>query len=149
MIYRLILQNQVDGLTTRRWTFKPPAIVGREPSSGVCIDHDSISRSHCQFLLNIEEALVVKDLESMNGTYVDDERVHQALLMPNQIIQIGALRLKVEFSTEDELAKSKSTQAVGSLYATQPMKTLRPAAPTSPNMTKPAPKSWWQRIFGE
>ncbi len=147
MIYRLILQNQVDGLNTKRWTFKPPATVGREPSSGVCIDHDSISRSHCQFMLNIEEALVVKDLDSMNGTYVDDERVHQAILMPNQIIQIGALRLKVEFSNEDELAKSKALPAQGSVYATQPMKTLRPAKPAP--RVQPVAKSWWQRIFGD
>ena len=148
MIYKLILQNQVDGLTARRWTFKPPATVGREPSSTVCIDHDSISRSHCQFMLNSEEALVVKDLDSMNGTYVDDERVHQAILMPNQIIQIGALRLTVEFSSEDELAKTKSTQAKGSVYATQPMKTLRPAS-APPVPSKPTAKSWWQRMFGD
>jgi pSer/pThr/pTyr-binding forkhead associated (FHA) protein len=147
MIYKLILQNQVDGLKTTHWTFKPPVTVGREPSSGVCIDHDSISRSHCQFMLNIEEALVIKDLESMNGTYVDDERVHQAVLMPGQFIQIGALRLKIEFSTEDEHAKLQSAKPQGSLYATQPMKTLRPPAAVVP--ASPVQKSWWQRIFGD
>lgn len=149
MIYKLILQNQVAGLTTKSWTFKPPATIGREPSSTVCIDHESISRSHCQFMFNPDEALVIKDLESTNGTYVDDERIHHTVLMPGQIIQIGALRLKVEFSTEDEHIRTRETRSAGSVYATQPMKTLRPPTPEVLVPMTATEKPWWRRIFGD
>ncbi len=149
MIYKLILQNQVAGLTTQSWTFKPPATIGREPSSTVCIDHESISRNHCQFMFNPDEALVVKDLESTNGTYVDDERVHHAVLMPGQIIQIGALRLKVEFSTEDEHSRTRESRSPGSVHATQPMKTMRPPAPAVLVPMTATEKPWWRRIFGD
>lgn len=149
MIYKLILQNQVDGLNTKSWTVKPPATIGRDPSASVCIDHESISRNHCQFSFNLEEALVVKDLESTNGTYVDDERIHQTVLMPGQIIQIGALRLKIDFSTEDEHAQTRDARPKGSVYATQPMKTMRPPAPVAPIPMTASEKPWWRRIFGD
>jgi pSer/pThr/pTyr-binding forkhead associated (FHA) protein len=141
MIYKLSLQNHVDGLATRSWTFQPPVIVGRDPESGVCIEHPSISRNHCQFSLNGEGALMVKDLNSMNGTYVDDNRVQQKLLMPKQVVQIGAIRLQVEVSTEDEHASAPRHASQGNVETTQPMKVFCLDPP-------PAEKSWWRRLFG-
>ena len=142
MVYQLILQNQVDGIHQKRWTFTPPAVVGREPGSALCLDHDSISRKHCQFSLNSDGALVVKDLESMNGTYVDDQRVQHATLMPGQLIQVGALRMKIEFSGDEDFGTAVATAgARGSSYATQPMQTFRP-------VPLPPEKSWWQKLLG-
>ncbi|NND99011.1 MAG: FHA domain-containing protein [Pirellulaceae bacterium] len=111
----------------------------------MCIDHSSISRSHCQFSLNGEGALVVKDLNSTNGIYVENERVKQKILVPNQIVQIGALRLKVEFSTEDEQVAAKPSVAAharGSADVTQKMQVYDLDPP------EPEKKPWWRRIFG-
>lgn len=143
MKYKLMLQNHVDGLNQTVWHVFPPAVVGREPESQVCVDHDSVSRKHCQFALNGEGALTVKDLESMNGTYVDDSRVHQAVLMPGQIVQIGALRLQVDISTDDEVAEMARTRKkpAGSVYSTQPMETFKP-------VPLPPEKPWWKKILG-
>jgi pSer/pThr/pTyr-binding forkhead associated (FHA) protein len=141
MYYKLILQNHVEGLDTSSWRFTPPAVVGREPNSQVCIEHDSISRKHCQFAFNGEGALTVKDLESMNGTYVDDNRVQHATLMPGQIVQIGTLRLKVEFSSEAEELDAPARKPRGSVYTTQPMETFRP-------VPLPPEKPWWRKLFG-
>ncbi len=142
MRYKLMLQNHVEGIQEQSWIVVPPAVVGRDPNSQVCVDHDSVSRKHCQFSLNGEGALVVKDLESMNGTYVDDAKVHQAVLMPGKIVQIGALRLLVEFSTEDEEAKQTAKKKpVGSVYTTQPMDTFKP-------VPLPPQKPWWRKILG-
>ena len=139
MFYKLVLQNHVDGLNGKQWTFRPPAVVGRDPVSDVCFEHDSISRKHCQFALNGEGALVVKDLDSMNGIYVNDRRVQTATLMPHQVFQIGSIIVQVEF-TEEEMPKPTPKPA-GNLYATQPMATYRPPAPP------PQQKSWWRRLL--
>ena len=141
MVYKLTLQNHVEGIDQQRWVFTPPAVAGREPASQLCLDHDSISRKHCQFALNAEGALVVKDLESMNGTYVDDSRVSQSTLMPGQLIQIGALRLRIDFSGDEDQTPPTGTKAKGSVYATQPMESFRPV-PLAPE------KSWWQKLLG-
>ena len=140
MHYKLVLENHVDGVSGGSWTFRPPAVLGREPGSGLCIDHESISRKHCQFTLSPDEALVVKDMDSMNGTYVDDRRVQQATLMPGQTLQIGALVLKVEF-TEDAVDVVTPPKTSGNVNTTQPMETFRP-------VPLPPEKPWWKKLFG-
>lgn len=143
MNYKLILQNHVEGIQAQAWTFQAPATVGRDPNCDVCIEHDSISRKHCQFSINVHEALVVKDLESMNGTYLDDRRVQNAVLMPGQIVQIGALLLQIEFSDDASAPppKAKSAPKKGNTYATQPLETFRP-------VPLPPEKPWWKKLFG-
>lgn len=99
---------------------------------------------------------MIKDLESMNGIYVDDRRVHHATLMPHQLVQIGALIMQIEFSDEGESRAVK--KPTGSTYATQPMKTLPSqglgvgasatsgSSPTTAS-SKPSDKPWWRRLF--
>ena len=152
MHYQLVLQNHVEGLKGKKWTFTAPCIVGRDPSCDLCFDHDSISRKHCQFSLNGEEALVIKDLESMNGIYVDDRRVQHATLMPHQLLQIGALIMQIEFL--DEEPRQPTARAAGSTYATQPMKTIGsqgglPASGSSSTTSsaRSSDKPWWKRLF--
>jgi len=143
MYYQLILQNHVDDLNKSNWTIKPPGVVGRDTSCQVCIEHPSISRQHCQFSLNGEGTLVVKDMDSMNGIYVDDVRVKHSALMPGQVLQIGALELHVEFTTEGDPMPKISAKPRGSVNATQPMTTLRP----EPVPIKSPEKPWWKRLF--
>ncbi|RMF41533.1 MAG: FHA domain-containing protein [Planctomycetota bacterium] len=144
MNYTLTLQNHVEGLHVRSWSFSPPVTVGREPTCDLCINHDSISRKHCQFFTNAEGALVVKDLDSLNGTYVDDRRIQQAVLMPGQVVQLGALQLRIDFSEEEDDQPKQTRPAArssGSMHATQPLETFRP-------VQIPQKKSWWQKLLG-
>ena len=143
MHYQLILQNQVDDLDKSSWTLTPPSVVGRDSICQICIEHASISRQHCQFSLNGEGTLVVKDLESMNGIYVDDTRVKHAALMPGQVVQVGALRLRVEFTTGGDPMPKAISKPKGNVIATQPMKTVRP----EPRPQMPLEKPWWRRLF--
>jgi pSer/pThr/pTyr-binding forkhead associated (FHA) protein len=132
MHYKLTLQNHVDGITSRTWAFTTPAVLGRDPTATICIDHDSISRKHCQFTTNIEEALVIRDLGSLNGTYVDDIRIQHETLMPGQVIQIGALRLQIAFSTEDEVQRKPTPKATGSVTETKAMPTMKAPVAAKP-----------------
>ena len=141
MYYKLVLKNEVDGLKGRVWSFRAPATLGREPGSEICINHYSISRQHCSFTLNGDEALVVKDLGSTNGIYVDDNKVDHRVLMPNQVLQVGALQLQVQFSSEDEVRSGQLQPLPGSLDKTRAMPVI--------NFDPPADeKSWWQKLFG-
>lgn len=144
MQYKLLLQNQDAGLSNFSWPIHPPATLGREDDCQLLIDHESISRRHCQFHLNIDEALVIEDLSSLNGIYVDDRRVDRAVLMPGMNVQIGALTMTVEFSEEVETpirpaAKKPATNRANP-YETQPMDTFTP-------VPLPEQKSWWQKLF--
>ncbi len=79
----------------------------------------------------------------MNGIYIDDARVKQAALMPGQVLQIGALRVHVEFTTGGGPVPKPASKPKGNVNATQPMKTVRP----EPSPAAPVEKPWWKRLF--
>jgi pSer/pThr/pTyr-binding forkhead associated (FHA) protein len=68
--------------------------VGRDPSAGIPIDHESVSRMHAR--LDREGAsLVVVDLKSRNGTFVNGESVMRAELGDGDEIRFGEIRWRV------------------------------------------------------
>ena len=54
--------------------------VGRSSESDVCIPIDEISRNHAR-LQSAVDGIVVEDLASANGTFVNDQRVHASTLL--------------------------------------------------------------------
>jgi hypothetical protein len=72
-------------------------LVGRSARANFVIDHDSISRNHARFTLE-RGALMLEDLDSMNGTWVDGNRLEAnepVALQPNGIVEIGKVALRV------------------------------------------------------
>jgi predicted component of type VI protein secretion system len=66
--------------------------VGRSSESDICIPIDEISRHHAK-LQSAAEGVVVEDLGSANGTYVNDQRVHTGtLLRPGDEVRFDTVR---------------------------------------------------------
>ncbi len=65
---------------------------GRSASSDIFLDDVTVSRKHCQFLAE-DGVHRVRDSGALNGTYVNRERVDQALLVAGDEVQIGKYRL--------------------------------------------------------
>jgi pSer/pThr/pTyr-binding forkhead associated (FHA) protein len=66
-------------------------MIGRDPKSKVCIKHPAVSKHHALLEL-IDGSLFVTDLNSDNGTFVNDEAVESKerfLLQPGDDIRIG------------------------------------------------------------
>ena len=123
MNYKFVLVDNASGSENVRWILPPPVIVGREPSADITINDPSISRRHCQFTLNSEEALVVRDLGSTNGIYIDGRRVDKAIVQPGTLVQIGAITLRPEWT--EEAPATPQVDEVINIDATQPMKIIR------------------------
>ena len=69
--------------------------VGRAPRADFILEAALVSRLHCR--LEAEgEALLVVDLDSTNGTYVNDKRVERARLASGDRLRIGRVELTVE-----------------------------------------------------
>ena len=66
--------------------------VGRNPDNDIFLDDVTVSRKHAQFLRN---GLVfsVRDVGSLNGTYVNGELAEQTELVNGDSVQIGKYRL--------------------------------------------------------
>ena len=70
-------------------------VVGRGEQVSIQSASDTVSRRHAQ-LQWIGDALVVRDLGSLNGTFIDDERVEGAApLHPGQMLRFGSVIFKV------------------------------------------------------
>jgi len=67
---------------------KPTIIIGRSSKSDIQVDQESISRSHAK-LVNSGETVVIRDLGSTNGTYVNDELVEECTLRDADLVKIG------------------------------------------------------------
>lgn len=65
-----------------------PATIGRGGDVQVRLEDSYVSRRHCE-IEEMEGVLVVRDLGSKNGTYVNSRRITEALLMPGDELSTG------------------------------------------------------------
>ena len=65
---------------------------GRHQASDIFLDDISVSRRHATFT-RTDEGVVVRDLGSLNGTYVNRDLVDECRLQPGDEVQIGKFRL--------------------------------------------------------
>ena len=67
--------------------------LGRSEENELAIPEPSISNRHCVFILSGSD-VIVRDLNSSNGTYVNGEPVPEAILRPGDNIQVGLIDIK-------------------------------------------------------
>ncbi|MFN7019950.1 MAG: FHA domain-containing protein [Phycisphaerales bacterium] len=79
-----------DGTTREITGLKLPLVIGRSSECKLRVPVDSVSRQHCELSVNDDEELVIRDLKSSNGTFVNRERVATAReLVPGDLLSIG------------------------------------------------------------
>ena len=65
---------------------------GRHPESDIFLDDVTVSRRHAEFVRE-GSGFVVRDVGSLNGTYLNRERIEAASLAGGDEVQIGKYRL--------------------------------------------------------
>jgi hypothetical protein len=74
---------------------KPRVILGRE-GADIAVEDGEISRHHC--LLEVRDTYInLKDMDSTNGTFFDEERVRAAVLRDGTEFRIGGSVIRVNF----------------------------------------------------
>jgi pSer/pThr/pTyr-binding forkhead associated (FHA) protein len=69
--------------------------LGRQ-GSDIALDDPEISRHHC--LLEVRDTYInLKDMDSTNGTFFDEERVRAAMLQNDTEFRIGGSLIRVNF----------------------------------------------------
>ncbi|MEG3631772.1 FHA domain-containing protein [Streptomyces poriticola] len=66
---------------------------GRHPQSDIFLDDVTVSRRHVEFRRSPDGTFTVADVGSLNGTYVNRERIDQVALSNGDEVQIGKYRL--------------------------------------------------------
>jgi pSer/pThr/pTyr-binding forkhead associated (FHA) protein len=73
--------------------------IGRVEDNMFPITDQSISSHHCEVLLRGND-VVIKDLNSTNGTFIGDEQITESVLKPGQTLRLGQVELRLETGTE-------------------------------------------------
>src|SRR5258706_7314986 len=72
--------------------------IGRGEENDFTIPHNSISTCHCE--IEVGDGVVVKDLDSTNGTFVNDRPVREEQLRPGETLQLGSVKMLLETANE-------------------------------------------------
>ena len=67
-------------------------LVGRSPECDIFLDDVTVSRRHAEIVREGDE-FTIRDLGSLNGTYVNRKRIESAALQDDDEVQIGKYRL--------------------------------------------------------
>ncbi|MDB6108965.1 MAG: domain containing protein [Pedosphaera sp.] len=86
-----------EGMTGQTYELKvDKTTIGRVEDNTFQIAQPSVSSHHCEVLLRGTE-VVIKDLNSTNGTFINNQQVNgEAVLKPGQTLRLGQVDLRLE-----------------------------------------------------
>src|ERR1700722_1181344 len=90
--------------------------IGRSPENGIAVDNPAVSHYHAR-VFNEEGRMMLEDFGSMNGTFVNGQRVKMVTLQPGDSVAIGKHTIVFSDSREMEAA---ATVAVAEQKAAAP-----------------------------
>jgi hypothetical protein len=100
------------GMTGRTQELKlDKTTIGRVEDNTFQIAEPSVSSHHCEVLLRGND-VVVRDLDSTNGTYINGERVSESVLKPGQILRLGQVEMRLETDAPAAPAKKHIDQTL-------------------------------------
>ena len=70
-----------------------PVIIGRDPSCDLFLNNMTVSREHAEIVCEGDQ-LVVRDKDSLNGTWVDNKVIEEAELFEGSLLQIGTFSMR-------------------------------------------------------
>ena len=93
---------------------KTPFVVGKGEECDLVLSEPTVSRTHFN-IENEEGALVIRDLGSTNGTWIDQFRIKEAWLRPGTVLRAGQAQLRFEPVFKPLDLAPASTERFGSL----------------------------------
>lgn len=85
-----------DGETVSEYTLQGnKVLIGRSDFADIVIEDEFVSKLHAALML-FDEALLLIDLNSANGTTVNAVKTHKSILQDNDVISLGRYRLTVQ-----------------------------------------------------
>ena len=107
---RLVLLS--EGFAGRTYELKVDrTTVGRVSDNAFEIPESSVSSHHAEILLRGND-VIIKDLGSTNGTFINGEKITEAVLKPGETLKFGTVELRLDTGegTPAPVSKPASTQ---------------------------------------
>ena len=129
------LQSMTGDLSGQEISVERDLLVGRHQDADVVLTVADVSRRHAALLVK-DEALWVKDLNSSNGTFVNDLRIeHETLVKDGDVIQFSTVKYLALAPAVAEPVVAAEPAAVETPVVEQPFEAF---ATTTPEH-KPSP----------
>ena len=119
------VELEVGGTTRRIDLTDAPLKIGRREGNTIILDDNLISRNHCT-IRKEAGGIVIKDLGSSNGTYVNGQRISSINLHNGDTISVG--RHRIRFVNDEEPAPSIAAMqpAVAAVDLVTPLTSTQP-----------------------
>lgn len=122
---------------------KPSLSVGRKPDNDIVIDNPAISSHHCKIVMK-GDTYYVEDLESTNGTFVNEKRVVKSGLHDQDVIGVA----KHALVFVDDRAKPEEAGGGDKTMVLAPQKQEEMAkAVAAANAPSKAEQAGWLRVL--
>jgi pSer/pThr/pTyr-binding forkhead associated (FHA) protein len=119
---KLVILNQ--GMTGRTFDLNVErTTVGRVEENTFQIADPSVSSRHAEIFLQGAE-LLIRDLNSTNGTFINGEKISEAVLKSGQVLRFGQVELKLDDGQPTAAPVLAPTAAAHSPEAAAPRKTV-------------------------
>jgi pSer/pThr/pTyr-binding forkhead associated (FHA) protein len=77
-----------------------PFTIGRSHDNRVVLSHRLVSRVHCE-IFQRDGRLFVRDLGSLNGTFVGNQRISECELQPGDLLTVGVVTFRAVYGNYD------------------------------------------------
>ena len=116
-----------------------PATIGRAREATITLPHTLVSRQHCE-IFEKDDQLFVKDLKSLNGTYVNNQKISDSTpLLDGQLLTLGNVTFRAVYDAIEqlEIPLAVAEQSTGELRDDE---TIDVAAKAKPTAAKAKPR---------
>lgn len=88
-----VLESITPGLGGRRFSIRSGRqTIGRLASNDIVVSGPSVSSSHA-WITNQQGRCIIMNTLSTNGTFVNDKRIHRAILRHGDLVRLGDVEL--------------------------------------------------------
>lgn len=108
--------------------------IGRNPTNDFRVSDPTVSSFHCELLIS-DDTVLVRDLGSTNGTFIDQEPVQESFLRMGQILRLGEAEFRL--AGEVSAAQPEVVVQIPQVVREQPQSHLldgRPACVNHPGV---------------
>lgn len=88
---------------TTELNLRLPSTIGRGRGTSIVLPHPLVSRQHCE-LFEADGQLMVRNLGSLNGTFVNNERVTESPLPPGDLLTVGTVTFRAVYEALEAIA---------------------------------------------
>ena len=120
----LKIRLSLKGRPIRAYVFDQDCVlIGRNPDADVFLDNSGISRDHLK-IERTPQGYMAEDLNSANGTFVNDRQVQRESLIHEDVIRIGKFSLWISLEDERRGGTAQTVTSPTAFEGTTVLRTL-------------------------